>query len=137
MRFRESTPEEKEINEAIDVFTDALQFQFFVFKVAGISYLVGLPLFIFGNESIERIGMALTLIGVFSFCYHAILSFGIAKKKRAVDELLKPYLKRKSLPLFQDLVEKFADDPDIRFRHEDNGTITVIRKNDGFFNDFK
>lgn len=128
MRFKNPTAEEIEIDEAMDIHQDALQFEHFVFKVAILTYLVGFPFFIFGEGWVERIGMTAVLVGLFSMLYHFILHIGTEKKRRAVQELLQPYLKRKSLPLLQDLREKFADDPNIRFVHEDNGGITVMRK---------
>lgn len=130
MRFVNPTAEEIDIQEAHDVFLEALQFQVFVLKTAAIAYIVGLPLFVFGSGQVGYFGMVATVIGLFCLLYHAILGIGVEKKRRAVAELLKPYMRRKALPLLEDLRAKFADDPNINFIMNDDGMITVVRKDE-------
>lgn len=131
MRFTNPTAEEIDLDEAMTAHADALEHERFVFGSAMILYLAGFPFFIFGSGAFERVGLAMISVALLAMVYHFIVHLGTEKKRKAVKELLEPYLKRKAAPLLQDLREKFADDPTIRFIQEDNGSITVIRKKEG------
>lgn len=128
MRFKNPTPEEIEIEEAMDAHIDSMKHEHLVFRTAAVLYLVGFPLFLFGSGWFERVGIAMVLTGLFAFLYHFIVHLQSEKKRRYAAELLQPYLKRKSEPLVRDLREKFADDPTIRFVHNDDGSVIVVRK---------
>lgn len=128
MRFKNPTEEEKAIDAAMDAHLEALEFEHHVFRGSLIMYMVGFPLFIFGSDWAEMLGISLVTVGLLSFIAHFFFSISTRKKALAVQKLLQPYLKKKSLPLFRDLQEKFADDPNIRFVHNDDGSVTVMRK---------
>lgn len=128
MRFKNPTEEEKKIDEAMNEHLDALSFEKYIFRTSVVLYFVGFPPFILGSGWIETTGLAITFGAIIAFVYHAILSASTRKKQRVAAELLQPYLKRRSLPLFRELQEKFADDPKIQFVHNDDGSVTINQK---------
>jgi hypothetical protein len=129
MKFTTPTPEEFELDQAMRAYQEAAEFQNFVFGTGLVLYAIGFPLFILGSDWVERIGIALLVAGLIAFFINFLLNFSTHKKRIEAKELLEPYLKKKSAPLFNEIKEKFRDDPNTEFVHNDDGSVTVIRKN--------
>lgn len=128
MFYKPENDEQREINEAIDTHLDALKFEHMVFRTSVVLYFVGFLLLIFGTGVIETIGLSIVLAAALSFLLHFFFHLDTERKRKKAAELVNPYLKKQTLPLVQELREKFSDDPSIRFIHEDDGSVTVQRK---------
>ena len=122
------TMEEEMIMEAIDTHIEALDFEKHVMISAMVLYFVGLPLWVIGSGWVEAIGIALAVVGLIALLIHHFASRSTEKKRVAASELIKPYLKKKTAPLFQELQEKLSDNPNIQLKHGDGGKIIVIDK---------
>lgn len=126
---RQLTEEEQEIDWAIEDHREAKKDARRAFWLAIVLYFAGL--FISGGEDGSRrdnIGTALILCGILTFGVHLWLDHRAFKKRLAVQELMDPYLRKKALPFYQELVEMFADKPGIHLHLSENGTIVVSDK---------
>lgn len=126
----ELTSEEQRIDKAMDKHQSSVDDEKMVLKGAGVCYLLGFPLALFGGDDsqVSRVGTTLLIIGLVLLFVHAIIGFRSLKRKMTVKELLNPYLKRKALPFYQELTEMFADKPEVHLHLNDDGTITISDK---------
>lgn len=134
IKNRPLTEEEQAIDAAIDDHQEARQDERKTFWLAVALYFVGLFVSA-GTEDGSRqdnVGTALILCGLVVFGVHLWLGWRTTKKRLAVKELMDPYLRKKALPFYQELVEMFAEKPGIHLHLTENGTIVVTdrRKND-------
>lgn len=129
-RTTELTEEEQAINNAIDLHRDAMKDEAMAFMAAILLYATGFILVISSAENSrpERIGSALFLCGLLMIIVHVFLSFRTRKYRRQAKELVDPYLRRKALPFYQELLEMFADKPGVHLHLNENGSITVTDK---------
>lgn len=128
MFYKPENDEQQEINDAIETHMDALKFEHMVFRTSVAMYFVGFLLFIFGSGIVETIGLAVLMAGALAFMLHFFYHIDTEKKRKAAAEIINPYLKRQTQALYQELREKFSDNPNIRFIHNDDGSITVQQK---------
>lgn len=121
------TEEEQAINGAIDMHRDAMKDEALALFAAIVLYGTGFFLVIFSAEDTrpERIGSALFLCGLLMIIVHIFLNIRTRKYRRAAKELVDPYLRKKALPFYQELLEMFADKPGVHLHLNDNGSITV------------
>lgn len=124
------TEEEIDINNAIDMHRDALKDEMQAMGAAILLYLIGLILVLFSAENTrpERIGLGLFACGALMFGVNILLGFRTRKYRRQAKELVEPYMRRKALPFYQELVEMFADKPGVHLHLNENGSITVTDK---------
>lgn len=127
---RELTEEEHEINAAIDDFREAKSDEHKAFILAVVMYFTGL--FMQGlsdkDTRAHNVGTAILISALLVFGIHLLLGFRTQKKRWAAKELMDPYLRKKALPFYQELVEMFADKPGVHLHLEEDGKITVTDK---------
>lgn len=128
MFYKPENDEQQEINDAIETHMDALKFEHMVFRTSIALYFAGFLLFVLGSGMVEGIGLALLMTGSLAFLMHFFFHLDTEKKRKKAAEIINPYLKRQTQALYQELREKFSDDPSIRFIHNDDGSITVQQK---------
>lgn len=124
------TEEEIDINNAIDMHRDALRDEMQAMGAAILLYLIGLILVLFSAENTrpERIGLGLFACGALMFGVNILLGFRTRKYRRQAKELVDPYLRKKAMPFYQELVEMFAEKPGVHLHLNENGSITVTDK---------
>lgn len=127
---RPLTEAEQELDDAIELHKEALKDEMKVVSIAILLWVVGFTMAIFSQENsrAERIGSALLLCALICFAVHFALGFRTRKYRRRAKVLVDAYLRDKALPFYQELVEMFADKPDIHLHLNDNGSITVTDK---------
>jgi len=126
----ELTPEEKELDTALDEHRDALKDEKQFMVVAIILWFIGLMLATFSSEnsSVERIGSGLLLCALVAFAINIALSFRTRKYRYIAKDLLDAYTRKKAIPFYQELTEMFAEKPEVHLHLNDNGSITVTDK---------
>lgn len=123
--YKPLTPEEKRIDKAIDASTQAKRDE----QIVGISmlvcYLLALGFYIAGANSGGDIllGGAVVLI-----LAHIGFSYRAGKKKHYAKLMVNDYRRKNATPFYYELIEKFAKEPNLQLRLEQNGSITVIDK---------
>jgi hypothetical protein len=124
---RELTEEEQAINDAIDAHREARQDERNTLRLAVVLYFVGLFMQGLSDKDTRphNIGTALLICAILVFGVHLLLGFRTIKYKFKAKELMDPYLRKKALPFYQELTEKFADEPGIHLHLEEDGKILV------------
>lgn len=123
------TEQEQDINEAMDRFRSAFEDSKWFVQKGFIVNFIGFVLIIFGpiEHWIASVGFAMMLAGFVSLAVGTLLDiFRVRARKRELDELVLPYLREKAMPFYNEIQEKFADEPDVHLRLEDNGMVTII-----------
>ena len=124
------TEEEQAIDRAMDAHIDAMKDEAKALLAAIILYATGFFLVIFSAEDSrpERIGSALFLCGALTLIFHFLLHIRTRKYRKAAKELVEPYMRKKAMPFYDELVEMFADKPGVHLHLNENGSITVTDK---------
>ena len=127
---RPMTEEEIAINDAIDMHRDALKDEMQALAATFLLYFIGFMLLIFSAENTrpERVGSALLICGFVLVIVYILLGFRTRKYRRQAKELVDPYLRRKALPFYNELIEMFASKPGVHLHLNENGSITVTDK---------
>ena len=124
------TDEERDIENAIDAHMDATKDKKQVFKLHLITFGVGWVLVMLSpnGSNWERLGVALFLGGMILLPIYLLLSHREFKKEIKAKQLVAVYMRKNAIPLYNEILEKFADVKDIHFHLNDNGSITVTDK---------
>lgn len=127
---RELTPEEKELDRALDDHRDALKDETQTMVVAIVIWLIGITLTAFSpkDSRIEHMGSNLILLALLVFAVHIALGFRTRKYRYIAKDLLDAYTRKKAIPFYQELTEMFAKKPEVHLHLNDNGSITVTDK---------
>ena len=126
---KDATPDEMLLNKLIDEHMDAMEFEKYLILPAIVIYPIGGLMFIFGTGMIEAMGLALVGASLIAWGAHLFYASPREKKKRDAVVVVINRINRKAvLPFYQELQEKFADEPGVHLHLNDSGTITVTRK---------
>lgn len=127
---RKLTKEEQAIDRAADKHIDALKDEMLVFKGFFGTWFVGLLFSIFSTENsrFKYFGGALMIVAVLFIPVHILLVKRTKKYRHQARVLMDAYFRKKSLPLFNELTEMFADKPGVHLHINNDGSITVTDK---------
>ena len=123
------TEQEQDIDNAMDDLGSAFEDAKWFTQAGFITNFVGFVLIIFGpiEHWIARAGFAMMMVGLLCILIGALMGiFRVRRRKRELDELVLPYMREKAMPFYSEMQEKFADEPDVHLRLEDNGMVTII-----------
>lgn len=129
-KTRELTPEEKELDRALDDHREALKDEKQFMAIAVALYFIGLALSVFGSKDspVEHIGSGLLICAILAYGIHLALGFRTRKYRYIAKDLLDAYERKKAMPFYQELTEMFAKKPEVHLHLNDNGSITVTDK---------
>lgn len=124
---RELTPEEQELDTALDDHRDALKDEKQAMLLAIVLYFSGLFLNVIGSKDsrLEHVGSALLICAILTFGVHLLLGFRTRKYRYIAKDLLDAYTRKKAMPFYQELTEMFGEKPEVHLHLNDNGSITV------------
>lgn len=129
-KVRNATPEEQEIDLALDRHKEAMRDEMRAFGLAVAFYFVGITLVLVGakDSKPERVGNALITCGLILVVVHVLLGFRTRHYRKQAKPLVDAYFRKKAMPFYQELCEMFREEPGIHFHLADNGKIIVTDK---------
>lgn len=120
--FYKKPTEIEEINAAIEHHKDIRWWEKRLGITAWVVYFGGV--IIWGVRGIE----AASPILLMSFAvFMVVIAIGQVeiRRRRAAQKLIHAYKRKQALPLYQDMLEKFADQPNLHIHLNDDGTIVI------------
>jgi hypothetical protein len=126
---RKLPPEIIEIHEAQDAVKDLLWWKQRLDATAIVAYIAFGVIWIIRDVSAPAlIGMCFAgLLWIFS---NTVLSNQVGKRRIRTWKLICAYNRKKAVPLYHDLLEKFADQPHLHIHLDDDGTIQITDRRD-------
>jgi hypothetical protein len=112
-----------EIEEAQEAIREVLWWKKRLDWTGWIFYAIGFFMWaILDNErSLIVVLMALSIL-VFS---STVLNWRLLKRRMICQDLLDAFTRKKALPLYHEMLEKFADQPHLHIHLSENGTIVI------------
>lgn len=126
---RKLTEEEVEMRAAIDAHQAQDKWEKQLALSAWIAYLIGFPLFIFNSDGPWEMAGGLIVgaaLGTFVYTFF-IVHRKTVKLAREAKKLVDAYMRKKALPFYHELLEKF-DMTGVHIHLNDDGTITITDK---------
>lgn len=112
-----------EIEEAQEAIRDVLWWKDRLFWTGWIMYALGAAMWIIqDNDRAVFIILAAFVVLVFN---STVLHWKLLSRRRICQNLLDAFVRKKALPLYHDMLEKFADQPHLHIHLSDNGTIVI------------
>lgn len=118
----ELTPEAQKVSDALDAHHQARSDEHRVFWVGWGFLIVSILMSISGNK---ELGAGLMLSAAICLALNFVLSLRTYQRRTKAKKLLDIFKYKQAVPLYWELVEKFAEEPKVHIHLNDNGSITV------------
>lgn len=124
--YKTEEREQRELREATEAYRQVKRDRELVLGTSFGIYVVASLLLFFGSGSMITVGATgLALSLTLFFISELYLKGQLGRRQFEMDLAIATYYRKKSLPFYYELLEKFGDDPHIKVRLSDNGMIQL------------